>query len=145
VPASDEIQVRIAALEDEQAIIRLMHRYCHTADQGGDFGAIFTDDGVFDVTMADGRKIRRYEGLPAIREYWRTRETPPGRFDKHLVLSPVVTVDGDRARAVSDFVVLQDTADRVLVTYGRYHDTLVRQDGAWRLCERRSTVETLAR
>jgi len=137
-----EASRRLRAVEDERAIVRLLHRYCHTADDGDDFGAIFAADAVFDVRMSDGRLIHAYDGRAAIQAYMDGRDIPPDRFDKHLVSAPVVDLDGDAAAAESYFVILQSNAEHVAVSYGRYHDRLVKTDRGWRLAER--TIEAEA-
>ncbi len=65
----------------------------------------------------------------------------------HLLVNPVITVDGDTAHAVSGWTMVQRSGDQggpVVALAGRYQDTLQRgEDGQWRFSSRR--VQTLAR
>lgn len=62
---------------------------------------------------------------------------------RHLVLNPIVEVDGDRATARSTFCVVQAT-DRIPlqpIVVGRYFDTFARDRDGWYFTERIAAVE----
>lgn len=66
---------------------------------------------------------------------------------RHLVLNPIVEIDGsgahETAAARSTFVVVQDTETVPLqpIVVGRYADTFARDAGGWYFTERRVDVE----
>ena len=57
---------------------------------------------------------------------------------RHLVLNPIVELDGDTARARSTFCVVQqtDTVPLQPIVVGRYADTFARDDAGWYFTER---------
>lgn len=62
---------------------------------------------------------------------------------RHLVLNPIVEVDGDTATARSTFCVVQAT-DRVAlqpIVVGRYYDAFARDAQGWHFTERIADVE----
>lgn len=62
---------------------------------------------------------------------------------RHLVLNPIVEVDGDSATARSTFCVVQAT-DRIPlqpIVVGRYFDTFARDRDGWHFTERIAAVE----
>jgi uncharacterized protein (TIGR02246 family) len=63
----------------------------------------------------------------------------PGSNTAHLVTTIAVAFDADGATAVADstWMFLADTSTTPRIqSFGRYHDTLHRLDGAWRLARR---------
>ena len=112
---------------DERAIMRLLAEYCHLVDDAryDDLAELFTVDGHFSF----GRLTAT--GRPDLRA-WFERNQPPELRGKHLTANTVIDVDGDDARAVSDFVFLGFADGRLapLLT-GRYRDELRRVDGRW--------------
>lgn len=64
---------------------------------------------------------------------------------RHLVLNPIVEIDGDHATARSTFCVVQAT-DRVglaPIVVGRYLDTFARDRDGWHFTERIAAVEMI--
>jgi hypothetical protein len=117
------------------AIRRVLAAYCHRCDDG-ELDAVvdlFTADGVF----ASGAAVAH--GHDAIRDFFLERQGRPEQRGRHLTVNSAVDVDvdGAHARVVSDFVFLRHV-DGVAVPaiVGRYHDDLVRLDGAWRFARR---------
>jgi SnoaL-like domain len=115
------------ALHNELAIARTLAVYCHRCDDG-DFAELvdqFTTDGSFAYL---GEEITGHEQLRA----WFESKQPPDRRGKHLTMNVVVDIDGDRARAVSDFVFLRlvDGSPSPAVA-GRYRDELQCVNGRW--------------
>jgi uncharacterized protein (TIGR02246 family) len=123
----------VSAAEDELAILRALNAYCLRCDDG-DFVALaeqFTTDGTF-VFRGDAPT-----GRDALAR-WFEEHYPPSQRGKHLTINPVVEFVGDRATAVSDFLLLRVTDGNVsLALTGRYRDTFVKTDGRW-LIERRA-------
>jgi 3-phenylpropionate/cinnamic acid dioxygenase small subunit len=120
-------------LHDELAIQRVLARYCHTIDDGAfdEFGALWADDAEF---VLRGTVTR---GRAAIRDAIEAMQ-PPERRGRHLTMNAVVDVDGDVARAVSDFLffVRDPGAPAALRYIGRYHDEFARADVGWQFCRR---------
>lgn len=123
-------------MDDEAAIRRLLARYCHTLDDGdvAGFGALWAGDAELAVR---GTVLR---GREAIRDTVAGRQ-PPERRGRHLTVNVEADVDGDAARAVSDFVFYARADDGTpkLRFVGRYHDDLVRDGGEWQF--RRRAIE----
>ena len=143
----ETIDVReLRALLDERAIVQLMHRYAHAMDYGDEAAwvDVFTPDAVFDVVESvGGRRIHREEGRGDLAAYVAAYPKPPA-FRKHVIVDPVVEVDGDEARVESYWILLhreQDDGMPVLAAFGRSTDRVVRLDGEWRIAERFAEVE----
>jgi SnoaL-like domain len=146
---TDELLARVTALEAERDILRNMYRYGHAIDLGYEEGWLdcFTDDGVF--AASSERPMYppfHVEGRPALEEFIAHHTRPPGLWHKHLVIEPLIDVDGDQASARSYFVVLVEHEGRPTVrVFGRYHDRLRRgADGRWRFAERLSFIDSVA-
>jgi ketosteroid isomerase-like protein len=89
-----ELEHRVRALEDVEAIKRLKHRYADACDRGYDADALvefFAEDAVW-----DGGLFGRYEGREAIRAFFRGVSADIV-FAMHYMMNPVIAVDGDRA------------------------------------------------
>lgn len=81
-------------LADVEQIKQLKHRYCGYCDAGYDadrLAPLFTADAVW-----DGGPIGCYDGREAIRTFFRgsSKRVP---FALHMVMNPVIDVDGDTA------------------------------------------------
>lgn len=141
--ASESPELRL--LLDEQAILRTLHRYCHAMDYGlqAEWLDLFTVDGIFDVYHPSGQTIHRENGREALARYVASYPHPPAAYPKHLVLSPIIDIDGDTARVQSYFVLLVrgKHGDARVGSYGRYTDRLQKIDGQWRFAERLAEVE----
>lgn len=140
------LKQRLRALEDERQIRETLHRYSHTIDYGPPeaWAGVFTEDGVFDVYRVTGQKTHRECGREELARYLSTKRLPPLLHDKHLVCSPVIRIDGDTAKVESYVVLLREmeVGGARVASWGRYHDTLVRQpDGTWLIKERLAEME----
>lgn len=118
-----------------ERIRRLVALYGQLLDSGrlAEWGELFTRDAVFSVYG------RTYRGRDEIVREIGGMQPPPDRPVKHLLLAPVVDLDGDAtALAWTDMTVYATGADgRIgIATMGRYHDRLVREDDRWRFRER---------
>lgn len=141
-----DLERRLQLLEDERAILRLLHRYPHAIDHGGDaaWADVFTADGVFDARDRTGAASRVLRGRAELVAFATAFSRPPGRWHKHLVVDPLIEIDGDEARVEAYVVVLveHEGVPRVWL-FGRYHDRLRREaDGAWRIAHRIAEVES---
>jgi 3-phenylpropionate/cinnamic acid dioxygenase small subunit len=130
----------------ERDIIEVMHRYAHTMDYGDEAGwvDVFTEDAVFDVVnVATGVRVHREDGRQQLAAYIANYPKPP-RYAKHTVVDPIIEVDGDVATARSYWLFYwrdMETGQPTLVAFGRYFDTLVCQEGRWRIKERLAELE----
>lgn len=124
---------------DTLAIHELLYRYAELVDAGdfGGVGRLFSRgtfagvEGAEAITRLFTATTRRY------REHGNTPRT------RHLVLNPIVEVDGDAAAARSTFCVVQATETVPLqpIVVGRYRDTFARDDDGWHFTARQVDVE----
>lgn len=114
---------------DHVAIAELKNAYCHRIDSGDYEGWVdlFTEDGVFDA----GEAFEGHEALLSFAEdvfdeqYGRTA---------HVVSTPVVDVDGDRATGRFYLHFLYEDADgNTGWRQSRYEDEFRREDGDWKI------------
>jgi hypothetical protein len=132
---------RLRRLEDERAILRTLSTYGHGIDYGleDEFVDCWVPDGVLEWPAPH----LPYVGRDAIRETFRRHTHAPQRFHKHVVVAPVIELEGDRATVQSYFARLDDFSGGPGITgFGRYVDALVRcEDGRWRFQVRRTELE----
>lgn len=127
------------SVADQLAVTRLLYRYAELID-AGDFDGVgaLLGRGTF-MGLAGASAIA---GLFAktTRRFPDHENTPRTR---HLVLNPIVDVDGDTATARSTFVVVQRTETVPLqpIVVGRYADAFARDDAGWYFTERVVDVE----
>jgi ketosteroid isomerase-like protein len=145
---SDELLARLTALEDERAILRTLYSYAHAIDYGDEQGWVdcFTSDGTFTVKARDGGyEPYKIEGRAALLEFASHHTRPPGLWHKHLLIEPVIDVDGEQAAVRSYFAVLvEHDGQPTLRVFGRYLDRMRKQpDGRWRLLEREAEIESI--
>ena len=145
-----DLMAQVALLMAERAVLSTLYRYGHSIDYGleEDWLDCFAADGTFDVRYRVGAKpSRRYQGRHELAGFIAGHSRAPHRWHKHLLFEPLVTVEGDRARALSYFARLDADGDAVpfVRAFGRYFDELVRgSDGRWRFVERVAEVEAVA-
>ncbi len=124
-------------MDDEEAIRRLLALTCQLRDDSRYdlWCELFSEDGTFSYLDY------LLEGRLTIREHMEEHFFPS--VGKHLCLNHVIDVEGDRARAISDFVKLQPAPAGGLypIATGRYDDRLVREGGrGWRISSRRVEI-----
>lgn len=139
-----DLEARVARLEDERGVLRTLHAYGHAIDYGDEEGWVdcFTEDGVFDVR---GRLTFAVSGREQLREFISRHSRAPDQWHKHLLVEPVIEIDGDTAACAAYFaVVMEIDGEPALRVFGRYRDRLVREaDGRWRLRERIAEAEAI--
>jgi len=127
--------------DDKLAITELLYRYAELID-AGDFdgvgellgkGTFMGIEGAVKIGNLFAKTTRRYP------EQGNTPRT------RHLVLNPIVDVDGDTATARSTFCVVQQTETIALqpIVVGRYADTFVRGESGWYFTERIVDVQMI--
>jgi uncharacterized protein (TIGR02246 family) len=128
------LAARIQRLEDHEAIRRLLQDYRRTLD-ARDFAAyseLFAPDGEW---HSESGHAKGPAAVRAMVEPVMGADGPIGSVPNlHLVVNPVIEVDGDRADAESTFVFIRlDDAGKPAVTVvGHYSDRFVRENGRWR-------------
>jgi hypothetical protein len=136
-----------SAIADERAILRVLYAYCHAIDYGEEarWLALFTADGIFHVDMPRGLPPLHCAGQKDLAAFIGAHPRAPAALHKHLLLNPLIELQGDEARVASYFQLLLEI-DGTPQTYcfGRYLDRLVRSDsGPWRFRERVAQVQSM--
>lgn len=130
--ASDEIEKRVRALADREAIRELPLRYCDCVwrqDAAG-IAALYTPDGSFDFGLDTGS----LEGSPAIRDFFAAtfKDTQPLPF----IHNHVFDVEGDRASGRCSVEIRMGGE----ISVGFYEDDYARVDGQWKFRTRKATM-----
>lgn len=130
-------------MNDYQHISNLIGRYGQIVDewprQPDAYADLFTDDAEFTdngVTIRSRAKLHRLMTLAD--EH--TRDQPMLAGTRHLMLNPVIEVDGAKGNGSVDLLVIELSADHGwrIRGSGRYHDQYARDvDGTWRFRSRR--------
>lgn len=119
-------------LRDKDAIREILHRYCFCMDLGEfqDLAALFAADGEWIAPY------RRAKGRAEI-EAWLRQSVPPTPKRMHYTMNTTIHVEGSRAEARSNYLVMVEAPSGPLPSVcGTYQDVLVRQDGAWLILRR---------
>ncbi len=133
----EDLEKRVALLEDERAIRELIARYAFYADlaYGKRYIGVYTEDAAFDLPSG------RYEGHHSLyHDFFISRVTDrwPGRM-QHWPVGPMTfKVEGDTAdvRGYSMNVGRNEAGENVVRTISVNHWTFARQDGEWLIKER---------
>ncbi len=125
------------SLEDKDAIRDVLHTYCQCMDEGR-FEELST------LFAADGEWVAPYRTAvgPAGIAAWLAQSVPPSPRRMHYVMNSLIRVDGDRAEAKSNYLVMVEGPDGPLPSVcGTYVDRLTRVGGAWKF-QRRELVHS---
>lgn len=145
--------------EDRSAILDLLYRYAELID-AGEFEAVGALLGRAQFGGARTAKVSGAEAIAGIFAMTTRRFADGTPRTRHLVLNPIVEIDGDLATARSTFCVVQATGNLPLqpIVVGRYYDRFARDrfardgfardpsardDVGWYFTERISDVEML--
>ncbi len=127
----EDIDRRLRAIEDIEEIKRLKARYCSYCDDNYDadkIASLFTEDAIWDGGirgMAEGRdEIRKF--------FIRASQRLP--FAVHMVMNPIIEVDGDSAKGIWYLFQACTFADGDQAVWGsaRYDEDYVRLEGEWK-------------
>ncbi len=138
----EELVAKIQKLDDIETIKQLMNNYTYWLDYGEFDRALdcFSDTAKLDVWERGGPKEGhvpfeiKCNGKEEIKSFYSAVVHKREKFSaSHLLLNPVVTVDGDNA--VGIFYLLEPTAiERAVWGHGRYDLEFVRVNGCWKIC-----------
>ena len=143
-----------ASFTDRSEITDLLYRYAELIDDGdfdgvGELLARAAFGGPRTPTVTGASAIARLFARTTRRfpqpQVGRHRADPGTPRTRHLVLNPIVDVDGDTATARSTFCVVQVT-DRVPlqpIVVGRYYDRFALSPEGWHFTERIADVEMI--
>ena len=129
---------RLRRLEDLEEIRQLFVDYGHHLDKGdyASYAQLFAESG--ELMLGP---VGRAKGRQEI-------ETMMGRIGGagasiHLITSPMITLDGDRAESYVMWTVINRAEDGnpTVGMVGHHQDQLVREDGRWRFQQRRGFVD----
>lgn len=139
-----DTEVVVVSARDYEGVKQAIARLCQATD-GGDydkFVAMFVEDAVFYI---ENHSFRGHEGLRHLIEVDGPPGIAPDRRYVHIVVNPVIDFDGDeRAKAVSDFIVLGWFGSRSLILAGgKYYDTLVAVGDRWLFAERGTILNSV--
>ena len=121
----------MASVADEKEAIReVMASYAYALDacRFSEVAALFTEDGEWTTNYGTAR------GREAITALLESNVPKPGEGPqrKHYITNSIIRLDGETARATSDYLVVRESAGGLLpVMGGRYKDSFVKRDGAW--------------
>jgi 3-phenylpropionate/cinnamic acid dioxygenase small subunit len=138
----------VRALLDERDIISTMHRYCRALDDGleDEWFDVFTADAVYDTFLPNGDAYVHLATRDEFRAFLHAYPRRPVTAPKHVMVDPIVELDGDDARVESAFLFLNQAPDGTppqVIAWGRYRDRFRRVDGRWRIAQRRCDTEAM--
>ena len=136
----------LTTMLDERAILRTLYTYAQAIDYGeaARWTDCFTEDGIFQVDFAGDVPSMRFVGRAALADFVANHPHAPEHLHKHLLLNPLIDIQGDQATVASYFEMLLEI-DGLPQTYcfGRYLDRMSRcADGVWRFVERKAEVQS---
>lgn len=121
--------------DEKDAIRELMAAYCYALDacQFDEVAALFAEDGEWTTTYGAARGGAEIAALLD-----RTVPKPgEGPQRKHYITNIIIRMDGNRATATSDYLVVRESETGLLpVMGGRYKDAFVKVDGTWRFARK---------
>lgn len=127
------LEARLRRLEDEQAIGKLLLEYGRTLDTRdfAAYAALFAAEGEWKGALGTFKGPRDIQAAME-RIFAAAADIPRGQ-NFHAMSNFVISVQGDRATATSNFVFYRMEGNKPLAEVaGRYEDRLVRVGGAWK-------------
>jgi hypothetical protein len=135
-----EIEKRVMVLEDIQAIKKLKSLYCYLADEGinkdvskmDELMTYFTDDAWIDFGTADAPDV--HKGKEAVRKFYKVNVIEVLSYSAHMVINPVIEVDGDKAKGrwyVFVPCTMRETNSASWL-FGKYEEEYVKVNGQWK-------------
>jgi uncharacterized protein (TIGR02246 family) len=137
---ADDLEARLRKLEDLAAIHQLFVDYgaCLDAHDFASYASLFAEDG--EILLGP---LGRAKGPDQIRALMEGTMGPGSAQSFHVISSPVVALDGDRAHSQVMWTVIQrDGSGRPQVgMIGHHKDELVKVDGRWKFLRRAGFVD----
>jgi len=126
------LERRIAAIEDLEAIKQLKARYCQICDDDHNpdqITSLFSEDGVW-----EGRGIGKAQGHAEIRSLFESFQKVIS-YSQHMVMNPVIEVDGDRAHGTWYFfgTFTFYEGNQAKWQAARYHEDYSKVNGEWKI------------
>ena len=121
---------------DEDMIRRALSEYSRRCDDGRfeELGDLFTENARLIVLD------RVVEGRDGVRRYLESVQ-PDGSRGMHVTTNALIDVDGDAAKASTDYLFVRPTpGGMAIIAAGRYLDELVRDGAGWRFEVRTITM-----
>ncbi len=137
---ADDLQARVQRLEDLFEIQQLFIDYGQHLDAGNfeAYASLFATDG--EVQLGPMGRAKGRENIRVLME-----KALDGRVGTsfHIIGSPMITLEGDRATSEVMWTVVRRGEDGLpgVGAIGRHRDELVREDGRWRFQKRRGFVD----
>jgi ketosteroid isomerase-like protein len=131
-------QQRLQRLEDRQAVLDCVNRYCRALDRH-DKEMLVT---VYHPDATDHHGS--FVGPPQAYADWIMKFFDDNRsYHQHCITTHSCEIDGDTAHAESYvvFASVEKDGKAVRLGGGRYIDRLERRDGEWRIAVRQATIE----
>lgn len=139
-PDTAELLARLQRLEDLQAIHQLFVDYGACLDAGdlAGYASLFADDG--ELLLGP---LGRATGPAAIMEMMGRATATSVGTSYHVISSPQVQLDGDRATSVVMWTVVARAADGSpeVTMIGKHKDVLTRTGAGWRFLRREGHVD----
>jgi uncharacterized protein (TIGR02246 family) len=121
--------------DEKDAIRELMARYAQNLDAGrfSKVADLFAEDGVWTTTYGTARG--RAEITAMFERVVPKKGEGPQR--KHYITNIIVTLAGETASAVSDYLVVRESEHGLLpVMGGTYRDNFVKHAGSWQFARK---------
>ncbi|HVV30855.1 MAG TPA: nuclear transport factor 2 family protein [Mycobacteriales bacterium] len=135
-----DLEARLRRLEDLQEIGQLFVDYGRHLDRGDfdSYAALFAEDG--EVLLGP---MGRAQGRTNIQKLMQDALGEHVGESVHVISSPQITLDGDRATAEVMWSVVHRTTDGTpaLTAVGHHKDVLHREDGRWQFQRRAGYVD----
>lgn len=133
---------------EEQAILRTMNRYSRAIDYClvDEWLDVFTDDARYETVLPDGARYCLLTSRDEFAQFLADYPHPPEHRQKHMLINPVLEVDGDEAEGDSGWLFFTSDSGGSrprLSAFGRYRDRFRRRDGAWRIADRLCETEAI--
>ena len=123
-------------LQDRQDIADLMTGWIHRdLAEWDQLLELFHDDGIIEVTWFEGLFSEFVKGSQKMGN--------SGFSTKHVIGSPVITFNGDRAIVETNAIIIGENASLGLGCNGhnRFYDLVEKRDGVWRIVKRQSIYD----
>lgn len=123
-------------LQDRQDIADLMTGWIHRdLAEWDQLLELFHADGIIEVTWFEGLFSEFVKGSQKMGN--------SGFSTKHMIGSPIITFNGDRAIAETNAIIIGENASLGLGCNGhnRFYDLIEKRDGVWRIVKRQSVYD----